>query len=466
MENENLFKGIGMVVDDEVNSGKDKAIDGIVKYLENDNHLPLVKYDVLPDDIELSCLSKLSFLLLDWELNTLKDDDGNPISNDALKNQNIRDNVAFIKQVINKVVIPIFIFSNENVDSIKNTLLQHEIINDNEKEPIFILGKSDLFDNENKCIMFDKVNEWLKKTPSIYVIQKWKTAYLDAINGMALDMRAASPFWPNLLWNCYISDGVNPSEEISSLINQNALSRIQPVEFDGDILSEIVDDDNKSALKNVLERQCFLKKDKLQNQSTTGDIYQKDKRNYFLNVRPACDCVDRKGDSKVYLIEGEKMSYGNQQKYFDIKYGTFKEQHNFVIVGPIEGEFVRFNFREMKIVDYELVKNQRIGRLLPPFITRVTQKYGLYIHRQGLPRLPKEVVLHSVPIEGNEQDGDERKALQEELDESNVMMQQLSKENNELKAKMKRMMNSQNCYRLYNCKVTISPSLKRRKGKR
>ena len=42
--------------------------------------------------------------------------------------------------------------------------------------------------------MFDKVNEWLKKTPSIYVTQKWKTAYLDAINGMALDMREASPF--------------------------------------------------------------------------------------------------------------------------------------------------------------------------------------------------------------------------------------------------------------------------------
>lgn len=466
MENQNLFKGIGMVVDDEVNSGKDKAIDGIVKYLENDNHLPLVKYDVLPDDIELSCLSKLSFLLLDWELNTLKDADGNPISNDALKNQNIRANVAFIKQVVNNVVIPIFIFSNENVNSIKNTLSQYEIITDDENEPIFILGKSDLFDNENKCIMFDKVNEWLKKTPSIYVTQKWKTAYLDAINGMALDMRTASPFWPNLLWNNYKNDGVNPSEEISSLMNQNALSRIQPVKFDGDILSEIVDDDNKSALKNVLERQCFLKKDKLQNQSTTGDIYQKDKRTYFLNVRPACDCVDRKGDSKVYLIRGEKLSSSNQQNFFDIKYGIFKEQHNFVIVGPVEGVFLRFFFKDMEIVDYENVKNQRIGRLLPPFITRVTQKYGLYIHRQGLPRIPKEIVLHSIPTEGNEQDGDEGKALQEELDEANVIMQQLSKENNELKAKMKRMMNSQNCYRLYNCKVTISPSLKKRKGKR
>ena len=162
----------------------------------------------------------------------------------------------------------------------------------------------------------------------------------------------------------------------------------------------------------------------------------------------------------------QKLSSNNQQNLFDIKYGIFKEQHNLVIVGPVEGVFIRFFFRDMEIVDYENVKNQRIGRLLPPFITRVTQKYGLYIHRQGLPRIPKEIVLHSVPTEGNEQDGDEGKALQEELDEANVIMQQLSNENNELKAKMKRMMNAQNCYRLYNCKVTISPSLKRRKGKR
>ena len=122
MENENLFKGIGMVVDDQVNSGKDKAIDGIVKYLENDNHLPLVKYEDLPDNIESICFSSLSFLLLDWELNTLVNVDGSPIPNAALKAQNACDNVDFIKQVVAKVVIPIFIFSNEDVNSIKNTL--------------------------------------------------------------------------------------------------------------------------------------------------------------------------------------------------------------------------------------------------------------------------------------------------------------------------------------------------------
>lgn len=345
---------------------------------------------------------------------------------------------------------------------------QNHIIDDDEKSPIFILSKSELFDNEKKCIMFDKVNEWLKKTPSIYVTQKWKTAYLEAINGMALDMREASPFWPNLLWTCYKNDGVNPSEEISSLINQNALSRIQPVEFDEEILSD-KGDANNVALKNVLERQCFLKKDKLQILSTTGDIYQRGNGKYYLNVRPACDCVGRKGECKVYLIKGKKLSSRDQQTFFDTKYGNFKEQQNFVIVGPVEGAFIRFNFQDMIIKDYEEMKNQHIGRLLPPFITRVTQKYGLYIHRQGLPRLPKEVIPAVAPIEDDNDNefGEETiDALQEEIKDSKDRLQQLSKENKELKAKMKRMTNSQNCYRLYNCKVTISPSLKRRKRRR
>lgn len=455
-----------MVVDDQVNSGKDKAIDGIVKYLENDNHLPLVKYEDLPDNIESICFSSLSFLLLDWELNTLVNVDDSPIPIATLKAQNARDNVDFIKQVVAKVVIPIFIFSNEDVNSIKNTLSQNHIIDDDEKSPIFILNKSELFDNEKKCIMFDKVNEWLKKTPLIYVTQKWKTAYLEAINGMALDMREASPFWPNLLWTCYKDDGVNPSEEISSLINQNALSRIQPVEFDEGILS-IKKTCDEHLLKNLLERQCFMRNEYLGDLSSTGDIY-KWHQEYFLNIRPSCDCVGRDGKNKIYLIKGDKVKDKEiQNGLFNEKYGNFNEQSNFVIVGPICGFFIRFKFKDFLIEDYDKKKEKRIGRLLPPFITRVTQKYGLYIHRQGLPRLPKEVIPAVAPIEDdNEFEEETMDALQEEIKDSKSMVQQLSKENKELKAKMKRMANSQNCYRLYNCKVTISPSLKRRKSRR
>lgn len=168
------------------------------------------------------------------------------------------------------------------------------------------------------------------------------------------------------------------------------------------------------------------------------------------------------------MIKGDKVKDKEiQNGLFNEKYGNFNEQSNFVIVGPICGFFIRFKFKDFLIEDYDKKKEKRIGRLLPPFITRVTQKYGLYIHRQGLPRLPKEVIPAVAPIEDdNEFEEETMDALQEEIKDSKSMVQQLSKENKELKAKMKRMANSQNCYRLYNCKVTISPSLKRRKSRR
>lgn len=463
----NLFKGVGMVVDDHVNSGDD-LITEIVRFLEHDKRLFLVKYEELPIDIDPYCLSCLSFLLLDWELNTLIGDDGFPIENSNIKAENVRNNVDFIKQVVDKVVIPIFIFSNEDADYIKNTLSQNGIINNEEKSPIFILGKSGLFDKENKCIMFAKIKEWLMKTPSIYVTQKWKTTYLSAINEMSLDMRAVSPFWPNLLWNCYTNDGVNPSEEISSLINQNVLSRIKPFEFDEDVMSVNKTCDEK-VLKDVLEKQCFMSNDKLGILSSTGDVY-KWQQKYYLNIRPSCDCVGRDGKNKIYLIKGEKIKDKDiEEGLFNRKFGNFNEQSNFAIVGPIKGFFIRFKFKDIEIEDFEAKKEKRIGRLLPPFITRVTQKYSLYIHRQGLPRLPEEVISTVSPIADNNQDKIEEEkmvTLQEKIVDANTKLQQLSKENKELKVKLKKITNSQKCYRLYNCKVTIAPSLKRRKGKR
>lgn len=472
MCDKNLFNGVGVVIDDHVlnkNEHNDKIIQ-LVDFLENEKHLPLVKYVQLPDYIDISALLAINFLLLDWDLSGLSDDFGMPISSPALKENAIIDNIKFIKKITESVVVPIFIFSNDPVDEIKNRLVDENILGDDNDAgfPIFIKRKSDLFDESGQCIMFDLINNWLNTIPSIYVTQKWKTAYLDAINGMALDMRTASPFWPNLLWNCYNSDGVNPSEEISSLINQNALSRIQPVEFDENILSvkKTCDED---ILKSLLERQRFIKNEYLGDLSSTGDIY-KWKQKYFLNIRPSCDCVGREGKNYIYLIKGDKVNEKDLKNgLFNNKYGNFNEQSNFVIVGPIVGSFIRFKFKDIVIEDFEEKKDKRIGRLLPPFITHVTQKYSLYIHRQGLPRLPIEVISSEVPVvDKNKYEMGEKEmdALQEEIKDSKSNLQQLSKENNELKAKMKRMMNAQNCYRLYNCKVTISPSLKRRKGKR
>jgi len=37
-------------------------------------------------------------------------------------------------------------------------------------------------------------------------------------------------------------------------------------------------------------------------------------------------------------------------------------------------------------------KARRIGRLLPPYITRLQQKYAFYLQRQALPAIPEKAM--------------------------------------------------------------------------
>lgn len=145
----------------------------------------MVKYVQLPNDIEISALFAINFVLLDWDMSGLNDEFGIPISTPLLKENAIIDNIKFIKKITQSVVIPIFIFSNDSVDEIKNRLKEENILEDDNDAvfPIFIKSKSDLFDESGQCIMFDLINTWLNTIPSIYVTQKWKNTYLEAING-------------------------------------------------------------------------------------------------------------------------------------------------------------------------------------------------------------------------------------------------------------------------------------------
>ena len=58
----------------------------------------------------------------------------------------------------------------------------------------------------------------------------------------------------------------------------------------------------------------------------------------------------------------------------------------------VEGKTVRFDFRKFQVKQFSDVKDQRIGRLLHPYLTRIQQRYALYLQRQGLPRIPEEAV--------------------------------------------------------------------------
>ena len=69
-----------------------------------------------------------------------------------------------------------------------------------------------------------------------------------------------------------------------------------------------------------------------------------------------------------------------------------KSQINFLLYGLDGKDFVRFNLKEMIIVDYNEYAESRLCRLLPAYINDVQQQFSSYVGRFGLPRIPNRVL--------------------------------------------------------------------------
>ena len=127
----------------------------------------------------------------------------------------------------------------------------------------------------------------------------------------------------------------------------------------------------------------------------TGDIYkvvENEKTLYYINVRPQCDCIPREGITidkiKLYLVRGEEKEIARCS--YNKKYGTFADIESRVTIFPINHKAIQFELGDFEIKTYGEYRQHRIGRLLPPFITRLVQKFASYTQRQGLPRIPDD----------------------------------------------------------------------------
>ncbi len=115
-----------------------------------------------------------------------------------------------------------------------------------------------------------------------------------------------------------------------------------------------------------------------------------------MNLRPDCDCIPRNGgdigDIEVYCVEGKRLKPGELRRLF--KNGHFEERvSQSVVFGIVDGKSILFNFARLRVCKYSEVRERRVGRLLHPFVTRVQQRYALFIQRQALPRIPDAAVL-------------------------------------------------------------------------
>lgn len=445
MDIRKLFSGIGVIIDDMLGDVEiNDKINDITSSLEGDN-IPLVKYNFLPNVNAFEHLRNASFILLDWQLyRTLDYVDGEiitlKVADDVVATNN-RNNTAFVTRLLKETSVPIFIFSN--TADVRDNLIDNGISEDQlSKCPIFIKEKQDLFNEDGRFVMFESIETWVKSMPAVYVLKEWLFAFNKAKESLLLDLSIGSQYWPRIIWNSANADSVDESEEVSSLMMQNIASRMTPVSFDTDIITDSDANPNKEILLNVLQAQRYMKVDD-NAMAVVGDVYvfepdaidengvhsNPDNKEVAINIRPTCDCVFRDDPKKsIYLLYGRKLTEGAQKEKFNAKYHKFDELDVEAIVGPIvDNSYYSFRFKDIEVVGFDQIRHLRHGRVLEPFISHITERYSLYIQRHAMPSIPEDAVC--VRQAAEKPKDLQIKNLQEENEHLNAVISNL-KENN------------------------------------
>lgn len=391
MSIEQLFTGIGIVIDDMVYADNDIAdrIVPIVKELEEKSHFPLIKYDHIPSIDTVSHFSNASFLIIDWEINPIKGQLGDFSSDfhpgDFWKKENTKAIIDLIKKVIEYSYMPIFVFSNHDKATIAENLKNNDVNLD--KCPVFVESKSVL----NPGHIFERITTWVDSVSGVYVAKAWEMALSKAKNQFFMEMANNSSHWPKVLYNTALVDSVSPSVEITHAISQNIFSRMSPIEITEEQIKKDTSTHNKEEVLSIMRGQFFM--ETKSNESLVGDFYKWKSGEFYMNIRPTCDCVkDRpNNDGKVYLLRCCKLSENKAKtEYYDN--GHFKESVDCAIVGPLyKNNYYRINFSAIKVEEVVNCYEKKVGRILPPIINHITERYGLYVQRQALPRIPEEI---------------------------------------------------------------------------
>lgn len=409
MSESSLFSGIAVLIDDQVDD--DTSGIGQIRQaiLASGSHV--IALDKAPTEAQIATLSAISYFIVDWNLEPIQGPkvqgpkaptaEGDAASEipppvmvpKRLEAANTNKTLALLKNLREKRVAPIFIFTDESVEDVNEELRALQL---KPGSHFLVKTKSEVLEKGVDAVL----SEWIRTSPAAYVLMHWEQEYEKAKQDFFLDFYARSVEWPLILWKAYEVDGAQPSEELGRVIYRNIQSRMTPFEFDLKSFTETSKDHDskeyKEAVLKVLEGERFIATSKLHaNSIAPGDIF-KIKGAYYLNIRPECDCIVRDGSGsdalKLYLLRGSKLSTGQKTEAEDPQFGLMRERDTHSLVYPMDGDLaVAFQFKEIHVKTWGELKDARIGRLLSPHLTRVQERFAAYMQRPGIGRYPASV---------------------------------------------------------------------------
>ena len=397
MDLKDLMSGIAVVIDDKIDNadaGENDDVGGgdpiteIVSRFEREWNLPFYRTDRMPPkDTWPNLLQSASFILLDWKL----------WSNGAsqLEKAGIEANIRFLERA-KDYFVPVFIFTNENPEDIKDKLPDAIYRNESpERNFVFIQAKGELLSNESLAL--DALERWMKGSASVYALKTWEQIFRSARRDLFGSMYARNPDWPRVFWSAYEEDGVDPGFSLTHLINDSLRGRMRTTAFESEILAGFHSETSRVPMDDLhaLIHETTFQSINSEGQIRCGDLFRQPKGKFLLNIRPDCDCIPRdvSGPDAVdlYCIQGKKIGNSDLCKIYHN--GHFSERvDESIVFAAFESKSIRFEFKKFRVEKFGKLKEQRIGRLLHPYLTRIQQRYALFLQRQGLPRIPEAAI--------------------------------------------------------------------------
>ena len=386
MEFSDLLSGIAVVIDNEVNASPaiGDRITEIVERFERDLHLPVYKSDIMPQqETWHSLLQSASFVVLDWQL-------WDDMAGSQIEKQGIKDNRQFV-ETARDYFVPVFIFTNLDPKTVKDEL------GDLCKEgaPVFVESKASILGSGK--LNMSAIEDWINENASVYVLKAWEQAFYAAKRELFSSMYKKGYYWPSIFWKAYLDDGVDASSSLMHLVNSNLQGRMRTSVFDNAVLNTAPNGDSKQDIREIIAEVSFRGKKNLpEDEIRCGDLFEcqgpEGEKKFLLNIRPDCDCIPRNGQTidkvELYCIVGTEVPDWEVKRLQ--RHGHLNERvWQSIAFAIYNGKSLQFDFRKLEICTVDNLKDKRIGRLMHPYVTRTQQRFALYLHRHGLPRIPK-----------------------------------------------------------------------------
>lgn len=394
-----FFDGIAVVFDDEINDS-DSVAAKLVSLLR-DARFPVVTYkEPLGDnDILTRNLHGAAYIILDWIFRSegSLSDSGAPVVSlgEELLSEDENSQAQTIKKILNETFCPVFIVTQEPIDKIKRVLDGAGITHEGFHSRILFCAKSELSQDVKR--FFKIVRDWIFENPPIYVLKKWECAIRNAKKDVFQELEPYKD-WPGVIWETLNKDGDYASAAMLDLINTIVSARVISCGAFAKNMMKIGDLENVENIAKIVsaERYMSISPDRLRDYPiVAGDIFKVNNGEYCVNIRASCDTI-RKSTPKLYLlscyeISGMPSSYAGKDKPIVPQGGQLVRWNNsFIMPYSIEAKTVEVDFSSLQVVDAVAEwKDRRIGRLLPPFLTRLQELYSAHMVREGLPATPE-----------------------------------------------------------------------------